>query len=57
MSEALIRARKKYEEKRKETMTTVRISKKLRDRWKECAIDNEVTMTDYLEYLLRERHG
>lgn len=51
-SEARLRSSRKYEEKRKEYMTTVRISKELRDKWKMSAAKSGFTMAHFLELLI-----
>ena len=54
-SDALIEAQLKYEEKRKEMSTSLRIPKDLRDRLKARAESEGVTMIELIEKLLGEK--
>lgn len=54
MNNAAKRAKQKYELKRKESMTTVRLSKELRNIWKEAATQQNCTMVNLLENYLKK---
>jgi hypothetical protein len=47
------RAKKKYEEKIREFVTTIKVSKDVRDKLKEKSIEAGLTMGEYLELLLK----
>lgn len=53
MTNAAKRAKERYELKRKDSMTTVRLSKELRTMWKEAAKQQDCTMTQLLENYLK----
>ena len=47
------RAKKKYEEKIREFVTTIKVSKDVRDKLKEKSIEAGLTMGEYLKLLLK----
>jgi hypothetical protein len=47
------RAKKKYEEKIREFVTTIKVSKEVRDKLKAKSIEAGLTMGEYLELLLK----
>lgn len=52
-TEYVKRSKKKYEERRKEYMTTFRLPKELRDKLKMKSLEAGLTMSEYLAILLK----